>query len=93
MVQRDIISEQRLAAIIGDDKRLRDVSDQLIQHASQDYTVKAYWITRVTGVCPQTLASLRDDRTIEANNVSSKSDPRWRYDIITFMGWYKQTRN
>jgi len=89
MVQRDMISEQRLAEIICDDRRLRDVADQLIEHASLNYTVKAYWITQVTGTCAQSLTALRDDGTILADNVGTKVEPRWRYDIISFMAWYK----
>jgi len=89
MVQRDLISEQRLSAIIGDDARLRDVADQLILHASANYTVKAYWITQVTGLCPQSITALRDEGAVRAENMGTKVQPRWRYDIVSFMAWYK----
>ena len=89
MVQRDMISESRLSGIIGDDKELRDVSDQLIEHASANYTVKAYWITHVTGLSAQSIAALRDEGAIKCRNMGTKVEPRWRYDIVSFMAWYK----
>lgn len=90
MVQRDMISEQRLAAIIGQDRRLRDIADQLIAHASADYTVKAYWITEVTGMSPQLIATHRECGDFRALNVGGGDEkPSFRYDIISFMKWYR----